>query len=65
MWERRNRRCSSEFTAATFAAATWLDYGDPIATYGIDFLKTTRAPPDVACVLTNWPFKIINSSLTR
>ena len=38
-----------------------IDYGaDSSAVYGLDFLKTTELPADVACILTNAPFKLIN-----
>jgi hypothetical protein len=38
-----------------------IDYGaDSTAIYGVDFLKTTEVPADVACILTNPPFKLIN-----
>ena len=38
-----------------------IDYGtDPTAIYGMDFLKTTKVPDGVGCILTNPPYMITN-----
>ena len=38
-----------------------VDYGaDPTAIYGVDFLRTTKVPDDVDCIVTNPPVKLIN-----
>jgi hypothetical protein len=43
-----------------------IDYGaDSTAIYGVDFLKTTELPADVACILTNPPFKLVNQFIAH
>ena len=38
-----------------------IDYGtDPTAIHGMDFLKTTKVPDGVACIVTNPPYMLAN-----
>ena len=38
-----------------------IDYGtDPTAIHGMDFLKTTKVPDGVGCIVTNPPYMLAN-----